>query len=96
MQHRLGDERGYRVSPTHVADRIKIIEVDGVHEACLLERGAGAERPQRVFTRRHSRPDVFKRVDDVAGELVVITVVAALHDDEMRSASDGAAQANRE
>ena len=59
-------------------------------------RGARAQGAQRILPRRDARADFRRRIEHVAGELVVVAVIASLHHDEVLPSGDRPAEANRE
>src|SRR3569833_1397949 len=63
-----------------------------MHESGMPEDAARSGGSQWVLSRTDSRTDLTQRVDDVAGQLVVISVVPALHHDDMHAVRHRARQ----
>jgi hypothetical protein len=96
LQYRFGDHRRHGIAAADIPNRFEIVEIDGVNEMRGLDRRARSQGTQRVLARRHPRSYLGERIEHVAGEFVVVAVVAPLHHDEMLPARDRAAETNRE
>ena len=94
LEQRLGDQRRHGIAAADIAHRLQVVVIDGMDHAGLGDGGARPQGAQRIFAGRDARPDLGQGVEDVAGQLVVIAVIAALHHDHMRTAGDGAGDAD--
>src|SRR6185437_5084239 len=79
LENGFGNERSYRVLLAHVADRIEVIEIDAVYELLMLARNSGANGLEWVFTWRDPRAEFAQRRHEIAGDIVMPAIVAALH-----------------
>ena len=94
LQDGLGHQGGHLVALTDVADRIQVVEVDDMHQLGVSVGDPRSQRNVAVLPGRDARSDLVQRREDVAGHVVVGTVEAALHDDDVVAAGGGAGQAH--
>lgn len=93
LQDGFEDDRGDGVLRGDATNRFEVVEVDGVYELTVRGGDAGADRVELVFA-GDARTEFGEGRCEIAGDVVVPAVVAALHDDDVVATGGGAGEAD--
>ena len=94
LENRLGDQRAHRIAAADRLDRLEIVVVDHVNQGAVLRRNTGADRYELVLVADPARADFRQRRHQVAGDVVMPSVVSPLHHDQVVPAGKRARQSD--